>query len=86
MPGGDGTGPTGRGPMTGRGMGECVVKLPQGGGSPEGFAGEAGWPVGGRTSASGDVRAIRGMIDSITREIENVKSRIEDLESKHGRE
>ena len=51
MPGGDGTGPLGRGPMTGRGMGECVVKLQGGGEAPEGFAGAAGWSVGGRTSA-----------------------------------
>ena len=28
MPGLDGTGPLGRGPLTGRGMGFCVAKLP----------------------------------------------------------
>lgn len=27
MPGFDGTGPRGQGPMTGRGMGYCIVKL-----------------------------------------------------------
>ena len=30
MPRGDGTGPLGQGPMTGRGMGFCVLKLPDG--------------------------------------------------------
>ncbi|MEA1959622.1 MAG: DUF5320 domain-containing protein [Chloroflexota bacterium] len=29
MPGFDGTGPRGTGPMTGRGMGYCVVPLPR---------------------------------------------------------
>jgi hypothetical protein len=32
MPGFDGTGPLGLGPMTGRGMGYCVMPLPQPGG------------------------------------------------------
>jgi hypothetical protein len=32
MPGFDGTGPLGLGPMTGRGMGYCVLPLPQPGG------------------------------------------------------
>lgn len=30
MPGGDGTGPAGMGPMTGRGMGYCVVQAAAG--------------------------------------------------------
>lgn len=46
MPGYDGTGPKGRGPMTGRGGGYCLLKLP---GSPDeplsGFAGRSGLPV-----------------------------------------
>jgi len=29
MPGFDGTGPLGRGPMTGRGMGYCALSMPQ---------------------------------------------------------
>ena len=45
MPKGNGTGPLGQGPMTGRGMGYCVLKLPEGGGTPHGFAGAAGRPV-----------------------------------------
>lgn len=35
MPGYDGTGPDGAGPMTGRGRGYCVVELPENGKLPE---------------------------------------------------
>lgn len=35
MPGYDGTGPAGAGPMTGRGRGYCIVKLPENGKLPE---------------------------------------------------
>ena len=45
MPGGDGTGPMGLGPMTGRAMGYCVTAIPGGGGRPYGYAGLTGWPV-----------------------------------------
>ena len=30
MPGSDGTGPSQRGPMTGRGLGHCIVEIPSG--------------------------------------------------------
>ena len=46
MPGFDGTGPAGLGPMSGRGRGFCALKLPA---SPTenaaGYAGRSGWPV-----------------------------------------
>ncbi len=46
MPGRDGTGPTGKGPMTGKCSGSCILRIPD---NPDetirGFAGEAGWPV-----------------------------------------
>lgn len=35
MPRGDGTGPLGEGPMTGRGRGYCVMELPENGKLPE---------------------------------------------------
>lgn len=44
MPGFDGTGPRGRGPMTGRGMGFCV--LWESNSVPAGLAGVQGRPVG----------------------------------------
>jgi hypothetical protein len=50
MPGYDGTGPRGRGPMTGESSGFCLLKLPcDPGGGIAGFAGLAGKPVPGRT-------------------------------------
>jgi len=46
MPGFDGTGPRGDGPMTGGGRGYCVLRLPRSGDQPvEGLAGAAGRPV-----------------------------------------
>ena len=47
MPGYDGTGPQGQGPMTGRGMGFCVLTTSQENpGQVKGFAGLQGVPVG----------------------------------------
>ena len=46
MPGRDGTGPTGKGPMTGTCSGSCILRIPDNQDEPiQGFAGEAGWPV-----------------------------------------
>ncbi len=47
MPGYDGTGPRGEGPLTGRGEGYCAIRLPDPGSDQEavGFAGLAGTPV-----------------------------------------
>ena len=47
MPGFDGTGPKGRGPMTGRGMGFCVLRESKDKpGQMNGFAGIQGMPIG----------------------------------------
>lgn len=46
MPGRDGTGPTGKGPMTGAGSGKCMLRIPDNQDEPiRGFAGEAGRPI-----------------------------------------
>lgn len=45
MPGFDGTGPVGRGPLTGRGEGHCVIKLSDSEQAPHGYAGIQGTPV-----------------------------------------
>ena len=42
MPGFDGTGPQGQGPMTGRGEGYCAVPLDRSAGMPVGYAGFPG--------------------------------------------
>lgn len=44
MPGGDGTGPMGLGPMTGRGSGYCVMSNKKNNGT-YGYAGIAGKPI-----------------------------------------
>ena len=47
MPGFDGTGPRGQGPLTGRGEGYCAVRIPDFGQVPYGYAGLQGTPVRG---------------------------------------
>jgi hypothetical protein len=53
MPGFDGTGPLGQGPMTGRGEGYCALVLPLPGEEdvPYGYAGLRGTPVRPETPA-----------------------------------
>jgi hypothetical protein len=51
MPGFDGTGPRGQGPMTGRAEGFCALRIPDSGGAPDGYAGLQGTPVGPGTPA-----------------------------------
>jgi hypothetical protein len=63
MPGFDGTGPRGEGPMTGRGEGHCALVLPsEEGCAPYGYAGLEGRPVvvGAETSRSLPQRRILG--------------------------
>jgi hypothetical protein len=49
MPDRDGTGPLGKGPMTGKLSGSCILRIPDCHGEPvHGFAGDAGRPFGGR--------------------------------------
>ena len=46
MPGFDGTGPRGKGPMTGKAQGYCLLKIPDDAGEAKsGFAGLAGKPI-----------------------------------------
>jgi len=46
MPGHDGTGPRGQGPMTGKGLGFRIMRIPSAPGEPfMGFAGKSGRPV-----------------------------------------
>jgi predicted metal-binding protein len=60
MPQYDGTGPCGNGPMSGRGRGYCVLKLPDTTEGPvRGFVGKAGWPfvgaISGQENTPGDM-------------------------------
>ena len=84
MPGGNGTGPLGLGPMTGRGMGYCVLKLPEGGGTARGFAGVAGRPVGVGALGEWEIGLLKGMVDSLERQLQGIYARIGDLERRGG--
>jgi hypothetical protein len=80
MPGGDGTGPLGRGPMTGRGMGYCVVRVPDGGRSARGFAGAAGWPVKIVPPAAQEIAYLQGCVGHLTEELARMRARIRYIE------
>ena len=84
MPKGNGTGPLGQGPMTGRGMGHCVLFTTTYAPSVIGFAGAAGWPVGTRAAAAEEIGTIRSMIDSLEGQLEDIQARIRGLKRKGG--
>ncbi len=63
MPGGDGTGPSGEGPMTGRGNGFCLLSTSkESPGQVKGFVGFEGVPVGN----------INGNFETIRKEVLNM--------------
>jgi hypothetical protein len=65
-------------------MGYCVVKLPEGGGGPQGFAGLAGRPVGTGTLAEPEIDLLKGMVDSLERQLQGIYARIGELERRGG--
>ena len=81
MPRGDGTGPLGRGPMSGRGMGYCAVKLPAGGGPPSGFAGVAGRPIGTGVPRGQEIGLLQREAEAIQEELQRISTRIGEIET-----
>jgi len=68
MPGRDGTGPKGRGPMTGRAGGYCMLKLPGSSDEPIcGFAGHSGY-------------AVKLSPDDVPRDLASLRQRAQSLE------
>jgi len=63
-------------------MGYCVLKTPEGGGPPYGFAGVDGRTVGTRSRAEHEIGLLRRLTDSLERELENVRGRIGAIERK----
>ena len=60
MPDRDGTGPTGKGPLTGKSLGSCILRIPDSQDEPiQGFAGESGRPV----SFGGKPQTVKGALD-----------------------
>ena len=87
MPGLDGTGPRGMGPMTGRGRGFCVLRLPRGPGKP--IIGSAGWPgrpVAWPLEGQTDLAQLRSHARHIEAVLTGIRSRIERLEAKRRQE
>jgi hypothetical protein len=81
MPGLDGTGPRGRGPMTGGGRGFCVLRLPRSADEPvEGFAGAAGRPVRIVPDARRtEVASLRRRVVELERMVRGVRERVTAL-------
>jgi hypothetical protein len=81
MPGFDGTGPRGRGPMTGRGRGYCVLRLPRDvGESVEGLIGAAGRAVRIADAAGGPATAsLRRRVAELERAVHAIRERIATL-------
>lgn len=83
MPGYDGTGPRGEGPLTGRGDGYCVIELPK---DPEqtatGFLGLDGAPTKiqadpcrpSQTRSSAQLAGIKGSLRCIAEELEELEA------------
>jgi len=82
MPGLDGTGPRGAGPMTGGGGGFCVLKLPGRAGEPiTGLVGRVGWPVGWQLGPEAELSRLRSQARQIEAVLHIIRRRIEVLEA-----
>ena len=82
MPGLDGTGPRGMGPLTGGGRGFCVLRLPNRPGEPStGFAGRAGCPVSQPFDGEAELAHLRSQALQIKGILRHIRGRIERLEA-----
>ena len=79
MPGLDGKGPRGIGPMTGRCRGECMLKIPRASSEPvTGYAGRAGLPVRiSREGARKEIMSLRERIGEIEAKIDKIERALE---------
>jgi hypothetical protein len=84
MPGYDGTGPRGRGPMTGRGRGYCLLKLSGGPDEPlSGFSGRSGDPVRLWPDGIGmDLASLTLQVQCLEAELRDIRRRIVALGGK----
>jgi len=82
MPGFDGKGPRGLGPMTGGGRGFCVLKLPDKPDEPVvESAGRAGWSVGRESAGNAELAQLRRQAARIEATLRVISRRIEFLQS-----
>jgi hypothetical protein len=84
MPRFDGTGPQGRGPMTGNGRGYCLMSMPEAPGeAATGFAGLEGRPVmiGNDPRKLMDSASLHGRLREIQAALHELKIRLANLEA-----
>ena len=82
MPGLDGTGPRGRGPITGEGRGLCVMKFPADpGASPAGVAGRTGWQFGQPIETDKELAHLRRCVQQIEAALTSLRRQIEQLQA-----
>jgi hypothetical protein len=87
MPGFDGRGPLGLGPMTGRAGGYCVLKVPDTPGEPQsGFAGLAGNEVTiCNDSRNEDLAGLQTRLREVQAALHRMTLRVADLEAGRGK-
>lgn len=83
MPRFDGTGPRGRGPMTGKAEGYCLLKIPDAPGeSKTGFAGLAGNAVTiGNDSCKVDIAGMQTRLREVQTALQAMKLRLAAMEA-----
>jgi len=82
MPGFDGTGPRGMGPMTGGGRGVCVLKMPAGPAEPvTAIAGRAAVPVSMQLPPQAELAFLRGQARQVEAVLRSIRQRIEQLQA-----
>ena len=80
MPGGDGTGPCGRGPMSGRGMGTCGRGRGRGYGAGYGARGRGAWGAPRYTEEPGDEREyLENLAKGLEAELKEIQKRLKEL-------
>lgn len=85
MPGFDGTGPRGKGPMTGKAQGYCLLNIPDNDAeSKTGFAGLQGKPIG-QNPRPADYVLLRNQLWRLQATLTEVKSHLVELESGGGK-
>ncbi len=86
MPGFDGIGPRGQGPLSGQGRGFCMMRIPDDPGQDRsGYAGRNGQPV--RVAAdprAAEMFALRSRLQGIRTEIQQIRSRLAGLDAGSG--
>jgi len=85
MPGFDGTGPRGKGPMTGKAQGYCLLNIPDDAAEAKtGFAGLQGKPIG-QDPMPADFVLLRNQLWGMQATLAEMKSRLAELEPGHGK-